>query len=150
VDADTHAGSDPTSVALDLALESGRAAVGSLQRLKNEIADAQAGAASDWFWPFALFKMFPRQKRRRLIRQMTAEVQVDLAALDAAVETLRAVGMPLPVREDFQASRARRRDVQADAPSGGRDSWAGPMHLVDVTLQRVGKMLDELGKRRGA
>lgn len=145
---DSPAGSAANPTALDLALDVGRVAIGRLQRLKGEIADVQAAADSGLFWPLSLVSMVPRMLRRRRIRQMTAEVQVDLAALDAAVEALRAGGVALPVREDFQAARARRRDVEADAPVGRTDFWAGPMHLVDVTLRRVESMLDELRRVR--
>lgn len=148
MDANTPAGSDPALANLDLALAVGRSATGRLQRLKGEIADAQAAAATGRFWPLFLLRMFSRLQRRRRIREMTAEVQVDLDAFDAAVEALRAAGLPVPVRADMRSSTAPRQDWLPETKSGRSDTWAGPRQLVEVALRRVEKILDELRRMK--
>jgi hypothetical protein len=146
VDETPSAGSPQAHAALDAALAASQKAIGGLRRLQHEIDDA-AGAGRSWL--VALFSMFSRLQTRRRIQQMTAAIQFDLAALDAAVEAVRAAGMPLGQLGDLQASRARRRDVQAEAPPGPADAWSGPRHLVEATLQRVTRIDDELRRLRG-
>lgn len=140
------AGSLRPHAALDAALAAGSQAIGALRRLQHEIDDA---AGSGRAWLVALFAMFSRLQQRRRIQQMTAEVQSDLAALDAAVEAVRAAGVPLAQLGETQAARARRRDVQADVPPGPSDAWSGPRQLVEATLRRVTKIDAELRKLRG-
>lgn len=147
VDETPSAGSPQAHAALDAALDAGQRAIGGLRRLQREIDDAHAASGRSWL--VALLTMFSRLQNRRRIQQATAEVQVDLAALDAAVEAARAAGAALPQLGDLQASRARRRDVQADAPPGPLDAWSGPRNLVEATLRRVAKIDEELRKARG-
>lgn len=131
-------------LAIDMALEVGRGALGKLRRLRSEIADAQGAEDSGRrFWPIAVFSLFRRGGQRRRIAGMTADVQQDLAALDAAVETLREAGAALPDREGFRAAKGTR-PVAPPSWFGRRDPWQGPLHVVDTTLARVERILDVL------
>ncbi|MFO1076155.1 MAG: hypothetical protein U1E73_00350 [Planctomycetota bacterium] len=138
------------ALAIDAALEVGRTALGKLRRLRGEIADAQAAEGAGWrFWPIAVLAMFGQHRRRRQIREMTAELQNDLAALDAAVDSLREAGVRLPEGAGVRAASATRTQPPPAPWAVRRDPWRGPMQVVEGALSRVERILDVLRQTRG-
>lgn len=130
--------------AIDVAIEAGRKAKGDLRRLESALVDAQAGEQGERvFWPFAVFRLFTRGSQRRRIMELTKFVQVELSALDAAVDVLGEYGAQLTARPVSRTPRAQA-PRRARGASGAGTMWDGPLDLAQTTLQRVGATLDEL------
>lgn len=136
---------DRLHAAADLAIEAGRKAKGTLRRLKGALVDAQEGEQGERvFWPFALFRVFSRGSRRRQIMELTKVAQVELAALDAAVDALREYGVQLSARPTSRATREKTPSARARSEFVTTTMWDGPLGLTQNTMLRVEVTLDEL------